>query len=89
MLFWFDIIRYTLTELPEPPAAEPPSGGRKRKHYVATTTPTTSAKLCAAKEHIYGKLNPRELIQKLTSLGIHEAKLDERSPGSYMIHLVR
>ena len=72
-----------MTELPEAP--EPPTGSRKRKFNLE---PNSAAKLMPAKEHLYGKLSSRDLVQKLGSVGIQDVKLVERSPGNFMIHLV-
>ena len=85
----FFLNRYTLTTLPEPPIPEPPSGVRKRKQQHHVVSPiSASVKLSPTNEHLYGKLNPRELIQKLNAVGIKDAELGETSPGSYVIHLV-
>ena len=71
--------RFSLTELPETAAT------RKRKFVQEIPC---AAKLAPPLEHLYGKLNARDLYQKLNSMGVQEAKLVERSPGNFMIHLV-
>jgi hypothetical protein len=71
------MLRYALTELPESQVIEAPSGGRKRKLISSAAAPT-SARLSPTKEHIYGKLNPRDLIQVRVKKDVF---LRKRIPG--------
>jgi hypothetical protein len=38
--------------------------------------------------HMFGKINVVDLVQNLTAKGITDARVEEPSPGNYIIHLV-
>lgn len=86
--------RYTLQERDDirgsrSRSSSPSSKRQRRQRDSRSSTPTTNITKKARRPsgHVFGKLDVREFVQKLASRGFDDARVEEHSPGSYMIHL--
>jgi hypothetical protein len=71
---------------------EIPSKRKKPSSQSSASTRSPQAlvpvKLQRPGEYLYGKLNIGDFVQKLSALGIKDARVEEVSTGSSIIHLV-
>ena len=76
--------RYTLEELED---SQEDSAKKKRKSRkdVVEKLPL---KHRVPSGHLFGRLDLRQVTQRLSSAGINDARVEQVNPGNFMIHLV-